>query len=300
MKKKLLFICNAHAGRQLIQTNMYHVLDTFEANGYETTIRITQQSKDPTHIIEEMPDDVYDLLVCCGGDGTLDEVINGIMRRGIQIPIGYIAAGSTNDFGRTINIPKSIKQAALTAVSGEEFICDVGKLNDEYFIYVAAFGILSSITYETNQKYKNMIGYFAYVLSGIAELSSVKSYNMKFVLDDDTVSGEFLFGMVSNSESVGGFKGITGKDVSLNDGVFEVTLIRKPKLFVEVQGIISALLTHKKENKYIYTAKTREIHIKCSEPMTWNLDGENGGTSNEAHIVNIPKAVTFKRNSWKI
>lgn len=296
MKKKLLFICNAHAGRQFIQTNMYAVLNSFEENGYETTIRLTQKSKDPTEIIEEMPEGLYDLVVCCGGDGTLDEVVNGMMRRDMQIPIGYIPAGSTNDFGRTLHIPMNIKRAAVKAVSGEPFNCDVGMLNDEYFVYVAAFGIMSAVTYETDQKYKNILGYLAYVLSGIKEISSITSYNMKVTTDNESVEGEYLFGMVTNSESVGGFKSITGKNVKLDDGLFEVTLIRMPKLFIELQAIIASLLSGRMDNRYIYSTKTREITLSCNKLVPWNIDGENGGKAKVAHIRNLQKAITFMRD----
>lgn len=296
MKKKLLFICNAHAGRQFIQSNMYAVLNSFEMSGYETTIRLTQKSKDPTEILEEMPEDYYDLVVCCGGDGTLDEVVNGMMRMDKKVPIGYIPAGSTNDFGRTLHIPMNIRKAALKAVSGEPFNCDVGMLNDEYFVYVAAFGIMSAVTYETDQKYKNILGYLAYVLSGIKEISSITSYNMKVVTDNETIEGEYLFGMVTNSESVGGFKSITGKNVKLDDGLFEVTLIRMPKLIIELQAIIASLLARRMDNRYIYSTKTSSITFTCDKEVPWNIDGENGGRAKIANIKNLQKAITFMRD----
>ena len=272
---------------------MYAVLNTFEENGYETTIRLTQHPKDPTQIVEEMPEGYYDLVVCCGGDGTLDEVVNGMMRREDRPAIGYIAAGSTNDFGRTLHIPMNIKRAAVKAVTGEAFTCDVGKLNDEYFVYVAAFGIMSAVTYETDQRYKNILGYLAYVLSGIKELSSITSYPMKVTTDNETVEGEYLFGMITNSESVGGFKSITGKNVHLDDGLFEVTLIRMPKLFIELQAIIASLLSGRMDNRYIYSTKTSEITLNCTKQVPWNIDGENGGKAKVTYIQNIPKAITI-------
>lgn len=293
MKKKLLFICNAHAGKQMIKSQMYNVLNIFEINGYQPTVRLTQHPKDPTTFIEEMGDNEYDMVVCCGGDGTLDETVNGIMRSNKQVPIGYIPAGSTNDFGRTLHIPMEIKRAALKAVKGEPFKCDVGQLNDEYFVYVAAFGVMSAVTYETDQRFKNVLGYMAYVLSGIKEISSITSYPMKVTTDNETVEGEYLFGMITNSESVGGFKSITGKNVKLDDGLFEVTLIRMPRLFIELQAIIASLLSGRMDNRYIYSTKTSEITLNCSKQVPWNIDGENGGKAKVAHIKNIQKAVTF-------
>lgn len=290
--KKLLFICNAHAGRMGIQSKMYPVLDAFEKNGYETTLRLTQKHGDPSLIVEEI-DQKYDLIVCCGGDGTLDETVNGMMRREERIPIGYIAAGSTNDFGRTLHIPANIVSAANKAVSGEPFKCDIGQLNDEYFVYVAAFGIMSAVTYETSQKFKNILGYLAYVLSGVKELSTITSYHMKVETDNETVEGDYLFGMVTNSESVGGFKSITGKNVLLDDGVFEVTLIRMPKNPFELQAILASMISRRMDHKYIYSTKTSHIKFTSTKEVNWNIDGENGGKCKVAEITNHQQAISF-------
>ena len=296
--KNLLFVCNAHAGRQGIKQNMYAVLETFQRNGYATTVMLTQNPKDPIRYVEEMSAGEYDLVVCCGGDGTLDETVNGMMMRRPEdrLPIGYIAAGSTNDFGRTLHIPMNIKRAAEKAVTGTAFPCDIGRLNDEYFVYVAAFGIMSAITYETDQRYKNILGYLAYVLSGIKEMSSITSYKMVVQTDNEKVEGEYIFGMVTNSESVGGFKSITGKNVLLDDGVFEVTLIRMPKNPIELQAILASLISGRMDRRYIYSTKTAAISFTCDKMVPWNTDGENGGSFKHVDISNLNKEISFIRD----
>lgn len=295
--KKLLFICNAYAGRMGIQSKMYPVLDIFEKNGYITTVRLTQAHGDPIKIVEEI-DEHYDLLVCCGGDGTLDETVNGMMRRKDKIPIGYIPAGSTNDFGRTLHISTNIKTAAQRAVTGDAFLCDIGQLNDEYFVYVAAFGVLSAITYETSQSYKNVLGYLAYVLSGVRELSSITSYHMLVETDNETVEGDYIFGMVTNSESVGGFKSITGKNVLLDDGVFEVTLVKTPGSLIELQETLASIISRKMDKKYIYSTKTSTIKLTADQMINWNIDGENGGSSKSVTITNHQKAISFIKGGY--
>ena len=171
----------------------------------------------------------YDIVVCSGGDGTLDEVVTGMIRSGFRTPIGYIPAGSTNDFGGSLGLPKNMVHAAETIVKGNDFACDVGSFNQDIFVYIAAFGLFTDVSYETGQDMKNVLGHMAYLLEGMKRLPAIRSYPMRVTYDDTTIVDDFIFGMITNSVSVGGFKRITGKNVKLDDGVFEVTLIKRPK-----------------------------------------------------------------------
>ena len=183
----------------------------------------------------------YDRIVCSGGDGTLDEVVTGVMKSGIKVPVGYIPAGSTNDFGNSLGIDKDMIHAADIAANGYRFPCDIGKFNDDYFVYVAAFGIFTEVSYATDQGLKNMLGHTAYILEGAKQLWDIPSYRMQVEYDGNVLYDEFIYGMITNSMSVGGFKGIIPGNISLNDGKFEVTLIRMPKNPIELNDILAFL-----------------------------------------------------------
>ena len=228
MKKKMLFVYNPKAGKAQIRNKLADILDIFAKEDYEVTIYPTQRAGEATQIVEQR-EEKYDLIVCSGGDGTLDEVVSGMMNSGRITPIGYIPAGSTNDFAQSHGLPKNMIRAAHIAVEGKDFACDVGRFNEETFVYVAAFGLFTNVTYETNQDMKNILGHMAYILQGVKSLSAIPSYPMKITHDDQVIEEEFMLGMITNSVSVGGFKGITGKHIKLDDGVFEVTLIKRPK-----------------------------------------------------------------------
>lgn len=292
MRKKLLFIYNVHAGKELIKNKLAGILDIFAKAGYEITAYPTQRSKDAEEKTREDAGD-YDLLVCSGGDGTLDEVVTGMMNRTQRIPIGYIPAGSTNDFANSLGLPKNMLHAARVAVRGESFPCDIGAFNDNFFVYIAAFGIFTDVSYLTPQERKNVLGHMAYVLEGVKRLYSIKSYRIRVTYDDDSkiIEDEFMFGMVTNSRSVGGFKSIIGKHVVLDDGVFEVTLIKKPTNPIELNEILSSLLIKEINTKHMYTFRTGSLHIECREEIPWTLDGEFGGEHTHVFIENHHQAV---------
>ena len=220
--KKMLFIFNPKAGKGKIKTNLLDIVDIFSGHDYEIIIRATQAPKDAYQKAKEYADSV-DLIVCSGGDGTLDEVVTGIMEAGSQVPIGYIPAGSTNDFANSLFMPKNMVKAAEMIMEEELYHCDIGRFNQQTFAYVAAFGLFTDVSYETDQDLKNVLGHVAYVLEGVKRLFDIKSYHMKVTSDEIEIEDDFIVGMVTNSRSVGGFKNLTGKNVDMNDGLFEVT-----------------------------------------------------------------------------
>lgn len=293
MDQRMLFIYNPRAGKAQIRSNLLDIIDIFVKAGYEVTAYPTQAAGDAIKAVQERRAG-YDIVVCSGGDGTLDEVVSGMMQCEEKVPIGYVPAGSTNDFANSLKIPKSMIKAADVVVNGRDFACDIGSLNSHNFIYVAAFGIFTDVSYETNQDVKNVLGHAAYLLEGVRRLPMVRSYALKVSYDDQVIEGDFLYGMVTNSFSVGGFRGITGKDVLLDDGLFEVTLIRKPTNPLDLNNIIMALVDKRVKSEYIYTFKTPRLTVESEETVPWTVDGEFGGEHMKAVIENKQKVLHIR------
>lgn len=287
--KRMLFIYNPHAGKELLKPKLSDIIDIFVKAGYEVVAYPTQAYQDAYKKVLEYNAEDYDLIVCSGGDGTIDEVVTGMMRRSEKTPIGYIPTGTTNDFANSLHIPKGLLKAADTAVNGALFPCDVGQFNDDIFVYVAAFGIFTDVSYETKQEMKNILGHMAYVLEGTKRLFNVPSYRIKVTHDGEVIEDEFIFGMVTNSRSVGGFRNMIGKQVAFDDGLFEVTLIKRPKNPIALQEIIAALLIEQVDTKHMYTFKTGHITFESLEEIPWTLDGEFGGEHDEVVIDNLNK-----------
>lgn len=281
--KKLLFVYNTNAGKGLIKTKLADIIDIFVRANYAVTAYPTQCYQDAYKKVVEFEAD-YDLLVCSGGDGTLDEVVSGMMEREHRIPIGYIPTGTTNDFANSLQIPKDMLAAANTAVNGSLFACDVGRLNGEIFVYIAAFGLFTDVSYQTKQEVKNVLGHLAYVLEGAKRIFDVPSYHIKVTHDGIVMEDEFVFGMVTNSRSVGGFRNMIGKNVVFDDGEFEVSLIKTPKNPLELQEIITALLIEQVDTRHIYAFKSGHITFESLEEIPWTLDGEFGGVHDEVVI----------------
>lgn len=293
LEKKMLFVYNPKAGKAKIRNKLADILDVFAEGGYEVTVYPTGKQGDATEIVEcRKP--IYDLIVCSGGDGTLDEVVTGMMHSSFHTPIGYIPAGSTNDFGGSLNLPKNMVSAARKIVGGRNFPCDIGAFNDDVFVYIAAFGIFTEVSYETDQEIKNVLGHMAYVLEGMKRLSTVRSYHMKVTCEDQVIEDDFIFGMITNSVSVGGFKNITGKHVKLDDGVFEVTLIRAPGNPVELNQIMLSLLNRDIDTNLMYCFRTADLRLESQEDVAWTLDGENGGSHQDVYIRNCHQAVEIR------
>ncbi len=288
--KQVLFIYNPNAGKEMLKPKLADILDIIVKAGYEVTVYPTQEYRDAYKKVAGM-EAKYDRVICAGGDGTLDEVVSGMMEREERIPIGYIPAGTTNDFANSLHIPKDILQAARTAVSGAEFACDVGHFNRDVFVYIAAFGLFTDVSYETKQEMKNVLGHLAYLLEGITRIFDIPSYRIKVSHDSEEFEDEFIFGMVTNSRSVGGFRNMIGKNVVFDDGEFEVTLIKTPKNILALQEIVAALLIEQIDSKYMYSFKTGKIRVESLEEIPWTLDGEYGGQHDDVRIWDNRKAL---------
>lgn len=289
--KRLLFIYNPHAGKELLKPKLSDVIDIFVKAEYEVVVYPTQAYRDAYKKVKKYKAEDYDLVVCSGGDGTLDEVVTGMMKRDpdTRTPIGYIPTGTTNDFASSLHIPRKLLEAADNAVNGTVFACDVGKFNKGIFVYVAAFGLFTDVSYETKQSMKNALGHLAYVLEGAKRLFNITSYKIKVTHDGETIEDEFIYGMVTNSRSVGGVRNMIGDQVGFNDGLFEVTLIKTPKNPIELQEIITALMTKQMDSPFMYTFKSGHITFQSMEEIPWTLDGEYGGEHEEVVIENLNK-----------
>lgn len=293
--KKLLFVYNPRAGKEMLKPRLSDVLDIFVKAGYEVTVHPTQAYRDAYYQIKEYEVGKYDLIACSGGDGTIDEVATGMMKRREMgkdvVPVGYIPAGTTNDFAKSLHIPRKPLAAADNAVKGVPFPCDIGKFNDSVFVYIAAFGIFTDVSYETDQAVKNVLGHMAYILEGAKRIFNIPSYKIKVEHDGEVIEDEFIFGMVTNSRSVGGFSNMVGKNIVFDDGLFEVTLIKTPKNPIALQEIIAALLIEQVDTKHMYTFKTKKITFDFVEEIPWTLDGEFGGEQDYVEIENVQKAM---------
>lgn len=293
--KKLYFIINLIAGRATIGYKLGEIIDEFNKADYEVTVRITQSSDDASEQALYACENGFDLLVCAGGDGTLSQCLHGLMKAERKVPIGYIPAGSTNDFARTLGIPKTAMEAVKWITTGKPIQCDIGSFNDKYFTYIVAFGAFTNVTYETSQQVKNILGHASYLLNGMTQLSTVRSKRMRIEYNDNIIEDDFCFGMVTNSASVAGLLSIS--DFLLDDGMFEVTLIKKPKNIVQLQKIVHSLLNISEEidREYIKFFRTDKITFTSlsDEQISWTLDGEFGGDTQVNTITNCNKAIEF-------
>ena len=283
--KKMLFVINPNSGKAQIKNVLLSIIQTFSSAGYEVTVYPTKSTLDAFNHVKEA-EGIYDLIVCSGGDGTFNETIAAVMGFSSEKPpIGYIPSGTTNDFAVSLSIPKDMKKAAEHIVVGIPRKCDVGVFNGRSFNYIAAFGAFTDVAYQTKQNMKNILGHQAYILEAVKRLAFLKSYKMKVTYEDGVITDEFMYGMISNTKSVGGMKGLVGKSVKLNDGLFEVTLIKQPKNALDFQQLLSGFLTQSIIDKdMVYSFKTSKLLIESETNITWTLDGEFGGENDRVEF----------------
>ena len=296
--KKMLFVMNPFAGLRRANRHLTDILLTFNQAGYEVITHMTLGQGDAAEVVERHGKDM-DLVVCCGGDGTLNETITGLLRAGADTPIGYIPAGSTNDFAASLNLSTNILKAAQEAVEGEPVRYDVGKFGDRYFSYVASFGAFTKSSYTTPQNIKNALGHTAYVLSGITELSQIRNEHIRREIDGQVGEDDFLFGAIRNSTSVGGILTLDPKMVDMGDGLFEILLIRAPQSLAEISECIQALQSQQYNCAMITFRSARKVRIYANPDMPWTLDGEKEDGHEMVDVENLHHAIQLiqKRES---
>ena len=284
--KNLLFILNPNAGKGEIRSKAVRILQLFSSAGYDVLVSPTSRAGEIPEIIQRRANGV-DLVVCCGGDGTLNETVTGLMKLDPRPPLGYLPAGTVNDFASSLGISKDLEGAAQAVLSGSPVDVDIGRFGEQYFTYVAAFGAFTEVSYQTPQQSKNVFGRTAYVLEGLKRLTSLKSYQASIEYDSGTCQGDYLFGMISNSSSVGGLKLLDDAQISMNDGMFEVILIQKPDSLTEMQQVINAVLLHDYSSPLITGFRTSNLTVSCENETPWTLDGEFGGAPEKVEIENL-------------
>lgn len=292
MGKRVLLILNPQAGKGSAKNKLFEIVDQLCAHRFEVCVHTTQYGGHCGELVKEYAKD-YDLLMSCGGDGTLNETINAMMKYHIQIPLGFIPMGTVNDFASTLHIPKSVKDAVQLITDGMIYHSDIGHFNDGYFAYVAAFGLFTDISYSTPQQYKNILGRMAYFLEGVKKLPKIKTYHISIHYDGQAIEDDYIFGAISNSRFIGGMQAYNTKHAQLDDGKFEVLLIRCPQNPLDIQVIISALLRQDLNEKFMTFFTASSISMISSEEIAWTLDGESGGSHHAVQINNQPLALSI-------
>ena len=289
--KKMLFVMNPYAGQKKASKFLPEIITIFNRAGYEVVIHMTEGQGDAIRVVEQRAK-YADLVVCCGGDGTFNEAASGLIRSGVNIPIGYIPAGSTNDFAASLKLSTNILEAAQNIVMGQPVRYDVGKFGDRYFSYVASFGAFTQVSYSTPQNVKNALGHTAYVLAGIQELSQIRKEHIRMELDGEIIEDDYLFGAVSNSTSVGGVQMLNPRQVDMADGLFEVLLVRAPRNLTELSECILALQSQDYSNCGMVTFRSvSRVKIFADPNMPWTLDGEREDGHEEVVVENLHHAI---------
>lgn len=291
--KKLLLIVNPCSGKAKMKTQLLNVVEIFSNVGYEVTVYPTKCRLDATEKIKTVKPKKYEKIVVCGGDGTLNEVITGIMQSGLECELGYIPAGTLNEWSTGLKISKNISKAAKDIVSGSTVKLDIGKFEDKFFSYTASFGAFTEASYSAPQDIKNVLGQAAYFFEGVKSLVNIKPIHLKFIFDGKEIEGDFLFGAISNSMSVGGIVKYKEALVKLNDGFFEVLLIRNPSNIIDFQSIVDGILKLDLNRNGIEFFRAKEINIIGSENISWTLDGEFAQGKEVLSVTNVKQAINF-------
>lgn len=293
MKYKILMIVNPKAGRAKIEKYAEEIKEKFErSNNYDVEIRYTTKENNATNIIKNYDDD-YDIIIVCGGDGTLNEAIEGLHKIEKKVFVGYIPVGTTNDFAKSLKVSFDVFDIANNLNKYETKNVDVGLFNDRTFNYVASIGIFSKTSYKTSSKLKNKMGRIAYFFLGAQEVFSHKSFKLKIHSGVNVIEDEFLYGSISNSKYIGGFNLFKNENVELDDGEFEAIFVRKPSNIFRTLKLLLKALRGNLNDENIYYFKTSEIEIESTEETEWSIDGEYSGKVKNIKISNLNKYIEY-------
>ena len=297
--KKLLFVINPCAGTRKASKVLAEILAVFNRADFDVRVYVTAQAGDGIAAVEELAPGM-DLVVCCGGDGTFNETVTGLMRAGLQLPIGYIPAGSTNDFAASLGLSSDPVEAARQIVEGTPKVYDAGRFGERYFSYVASFGAFTKASYSTPQSAKNLLGHLAYVLEGMQELPQLRKHHVKLTLDgEEVLEDDYIFGAICNSTSVGGVMTLDPSQVDLQDGKFEVLLVRAPKSFQEISESLLAMQKQQYNNAMMTFRSASAIEIEADPEMRWTLDGEKEEGHAEVTVQNLHHVIQILQKEEK-
>ena len=292
--KKMLFVMNPYSGTRRANKYLVDIIDLFNRANYEVMVHMTQGQGDATKVVAAKAHEM-DLIVCCGGDGTFNETISGMLSVGADVPLGYIPAGSTNDFATSLKLSGNVMQAAQDILDGQPVTYDVGKFGNRYFSYVASFGAFTKASYATPQSIKNALGHTAYLLEGISELSQIKNEHVRLEIDGQVVEDDFLFGAISNSTSVGGILTLSPEVVDLADGQMEILLVRVARSLAEIAECIQAVQTQKYDCAMITFRSAKKVRVFADPDMPWTLDGEREEGHAQVDVENVHHAIRLMK-----
>lgn len=290
MRERILLVMNPYAGQKSGKRYLADILSLFREHDYITTAMLTKERGDATAIVKELGAGM-DKIVCVGGDGTFNETVSGVLEAGLTVPIGYIPAGSTNDFANSLKLPKKILTAAKSICTGTPHALDVGMLGERYFSYVASFGAFTKASYSTPQNVKNALGHLAYILEGIKDIPSIRPLHVRFETEEKTIEDDYIFGAISNSTSVGGVLTLDPSVVDMNDGKFELLLIKAPNNVMELNNIVVALTTQDYTSSALTFCTTSNMTVTASPDMDWTVDGEWEQGRTQFEVKNLHSAI---------
>ncbi|HIT69688.1 MAG TPA: YegS/Rv2252/BmrU family lipid kinase [Candidatus Aphodomonas merdavium] len=290
--KKLLFILNPNAGMRQARRALADVIGIFSQQGWLSSVCVTGKRGDATDFARAYGGEV-ELVVCAGGDGTLNETVTGLLQGGYTTPVGYLPCGSTNDFAASLKIPTNLLAAARCAVEGNRQALDIGRFQEKYFCYTASFGAFTQASYTTPQNVKNVLGHAAYVLEGIKDIPSIRPLPVRLKANGETYEGQYVFGAVCNSTSLGGMLKLDPGVVDMNDGLFETLLVKMPTNAMELQDILTALTTRRYENRMLTFIRSNRLVFEVDKEMPWTLDGEFAQGEDEIVVENLHSAITM-------
>ena len=285
--QKALLILNPISGKMKLRAKLYDIVDALSQK-YTVTVAITRGQNHAKELAGTAKENGFDAVICAGGDGTLNETVCGLMEEGCMLPLGYIPAGSTNDFAAGLGLSMQPQKAARAIVEGTPHNQDVGLFNKERrFTYIASFGAFTEISYATSQNLKNMLGHLAYVLEGAKSLTKIKGVPMEVHFDKEALSGEFIFGAVANATSIGGVLRLKDDYLNFHDGIFEILLIRKPKNLLQLNNIITSLLTYEYDGELVKMVRGSRVEFIFNGELAWSLDGEYAPSRNHVTVENL-------------
>lgn len=290
MSKSLLFIVNPRAGKKKSAAPLFEAISVFSSAGYVVFVHQTQEQGDATEYVAQNGMN-FDAIACCGGDGTLNETINGMMQLSEQPPLCYLPAGSTNDFAASLHLSSDPETAAQAVVRNTPRKLDIGKFNHRLFAYIASFGAFTRASYSAPQSAKNVLGHLAYILEGVKDLESLRPYRVKVEADGEVFEGKYLFGAVTNSTSVGGLMKLNPAFVDMGDGKFELLLVPLPKNLADLQGLLDAAVRQNFASPHLIFRHVCHVTVQTKEDLPWSLDGEYAPSVPEVHIDNLHGAL---------
>lgn len=297
--KKMLFIVNPYAGTRKANKVLTEIITIFNRGGYDVSVYMTAGAGDAAQMAERKAKEV-DIVVCCGGDGTFSEALSGVMRSGADVPLGYIPAGSTNDFAISLRLSTDLLQAARDIVEGQPQTYDLGLFGERYFSYVASFGAFTRASYSTPQSAKNTLGHTAYLLEGIQELSQIRKFHIRMELDDQVIEDDFLFGAISNATSYAGIVSLDPKQVDMRDGQFEILLVRAPKNLAEITECIQAVQSQRYNCAMVTFCNSSKVRVFADPEMPWTLDGEKEDGHAQVDVRNLHLAMRVVRREEEV